>query len=358
MNLEELRALLQSKKGEIREFINNKEVNKAEKAMQEKRNLEKLIKTAEELEEEEKRDLENQKRNKEKKKEKVDEFRAIVKNIMGEKITEEERATIKTSDNSAVIPKQFVNKLQEIKKGFGSLKEYCDIIPVVKNEGTIPVVDLDQNELPEVDEGDNIIDGELVTKDIPYKCSKHGLIQSLSSETVDDAEIEIEGLAKKNFTEIVTACENSKIVKTITENAQEVTGATSYEDIEKTMDTALPAVKAGLITLTNTNGFAYLKNLKDKNDRPLNLITEVSGKYYFNGKEIVTADDTILKATEGKNVFYSLNWKEAVKYCDRKAVTLARSTEAGFRDDTVKIRILERFGVVKGSTRSIKKIEF
>ncbi|KOC32547.1 phage major capsid protein [Clostridium botulinum] len=358
MGLEELRALLESKKDEIRGFIANKEVEKAEKAVQEKRNLEKLIKIAEEEEKEEKRDLENQRENKTNKTGEVDEFRAIVKNVMGEEITPEERATIKSSDNSAIIPKQFVNKLQEIKKGFGSLKSYCDIIPVTKNEGTIPVVDLDQNEFPEVAEGDNIIDGKLVTKDIPYKCSKHGLIQSLSSETVDDAEIEIEGLAKKNFTEIVTTCENTKIIKVITENATEVQGATSYEDIQTTMDSALPAVKAGLITLTNTAGFSYLKNLKDKNGRPLNLVTVLGGKYYFNEKELVVADAELVKATKGKNIFYSLNWKEAVKFCDRNAVTLARSTEAGFRDDTVKIRILERFGVVKGSTRSIKKIEF
>lgn len=357
MGLEELRAQLETKKEEIRGFIKDKKVVEAEKAMKEKRTLEKLIKTAEEFEKEEKRDLESQKKDKNETKE-VDEFRAIVKNVMGEDITPEERATIKTSDNSAVIPKQFVNKLQEIKKGFGSLKGYCDIIPVTKNEGTIPVVDLDQNEMPEVEEGDNIVDGKLVTKDLPFKCSKHGLIQSLSSETVDDAEIEIEGLAKKNFIEIVAVCENTKILNIIKDNATEVI-AIGYEDIENAMDTALPAVKAGLVTLTNTQGFAYLKNMKDKNGRPLNLVTEINGKFYFNGKELVVADDTLLPSIEeGKHIFYSLNWKEAVKYCDRKAVTLARSTEAGFRDDTVKIRILERFGVVKGSTRSIKKIEF
>ena len=56
-------------------------------------------------------------------------------------------------------------------------------------------------------------------------------------------------------------------------------------------------------------------------------------------------------------VFYSVNMKEAVKFADRKAVSIARSTEAGFVNDTVKIRILERFDVFAGSVRSIKKIE-
>lgn len=358
MGLEQLRALLETKKEEIRGFINSNDVEKAEAAMEEKRTLEKKIKFLEQLEEDEKRDLESQKKKKtQSKTEEVNEFRSIVKSVMGEEMTEEERATVTSTDNAAVIPKQFVNQLQEIKKGFGSVKEYCDVIPVTKNEGTIPVVDLDQNTLPEVVEGDNIIDGTLVTTDLPYSCKKHGLIQSLSSEVVDDAEVEMEGLVKKNFAEIVTVAENTKILKVIKDNAT-VVAATSYTDVEKAIDGALPSVKAGLVTITNVAGYVLLNNMKDSQGRSLNLVTEMGGKYYFHNKELLVVDDTLLPAAEGKTVFYLANMKEAVKFCDRKAVTIARSTEAGFRDDTVKIRILERFGVVKGSVRSIKKLEF
>jgi HK97 family phage major capsid protein len=359
MGLAELRAKLDAKKEEIRGFIKEQKADEAEKAMEEKRNLEKLIKAAEDMEEEEKRDLESQKKKKNEKTEETNEFRAIVKTVMGEEATVEERENITSVDNAAVIPKQFVNQLIEIQKGFGSLKGLCDIIPVTKNEGTIPVVDLDQNDLPDVLEGEDIVDGTFVTTDVPFKCAKVGLIQSITSETIDDAEVEIEGLVKKNFANIATAKENFKILKVIKDNATAIVGATSYEDVEKAIDGSLPAVKAGLVTLTNVTGYVHLKNKKDENGRPLNLITEVNGVEYFHGKPIVTVEDTSLPVSEGKTqVFYIANMKEAVKYCDRKAVTIARSTEAGFRDDTVKIRILERFIPVKGSARSIKKIEF
>lgn len=360
MNLEELRQQLEAKKEEIRAFLKDKKADEAEKAMQEKRDLEKLIKVAEDIEAEEKRDLESQKQKKQKKKsEEVNEFRAIVKSVMGEEMTEEERATIKTADNSAVIPKQFVNQLIEIQKGYGSLKGLCDIIPVTKNEGTIPVIDLDQNEMADVAEGEDIVDGTLVTSDVAFKCAKVGLIQSLTSETIDDAEVEMEALVNKNFANISTVKENAKILKVIKDNATEVAGATSYEDVEKTIDSAVPAVKNGLITLTNVAGYVYLKNKKDTEGRPLNLITIVNGVEYFHEKPIITVDDTLLPVDAGKTqLFYVANMKEAVKYCDRKAVTVARSTEAGFKDDTVKIRILERFIPILGSKRSIKKIEF
>jgi HK97 family phage major capsid protein len=90
----------------------------------------------------------------------------------------------------------------------------------------------------------------------------------------------------------------------------------------------------------------------------MNLITEVNGVEYFHSKPIVTVEDTMLPATAGKKVYYIANMKEAVKFCDRKAVTIARSTEAGFKDDTIKLRILERFIPIKGSVRSVKKLEF
>lgn len=360
MKIAELKQEIESKKVEARGFADAKDLENAKKSMEELRTLQETLKIEEELEASEIRELEQQ--NLEERKDDVKmenlEMRTIVKKVMGAEISAEERANIKTLENGAVVPKQFVNDLQEIKKGFGSLKEYCDVIAVTKNEGTIPVIDLDQNDLPEVAEGDNIVDGALVTTELAFKCKKHGLIQSLTSELVEDAEVEIEGLVNKNFAEIVTEQENTKIVKVLKDNATAVTG-TFYEDVVLAMDKSLPSVKAGLAVYTNVAGYAHLKNVKDAQKRPLNLVTEMGGKYYFNGKELVVVDDSLLAPTEGKAfVFIVANAKEAVKFIDRKAVTIARSTEAGFADDTVKIRVLERFDVCKGSTRSVKKIEF
>ena len=360
MDLKKLFEILDAKKAEVRSLIAEQKATEAEAAMVEVRNIEKMIKIQEEIEDEEKRALESQKKKNENTTEEVSEFRAIVKQIMGETVSEEERATITSVDNSAVLPKQFINDIIVLQKGYGSLKQLCDIIPVTKNEGTIPVVDLDQNELAEVGEGEDIVDGTLVTTDVSFKCAKVGLIQTLTSELIDDAEVEIEGLVRSNFTNIATVKENTKILKVIKENATAIPGATSYEDVEKAIDGSLPAVKAGLITLTNVSGYVHLKNLKDNEGRPLNLITSgADGAEYFHSKPIVHVEDTLLPPSEaGKLVFYIAHMKEAVKYCDRKAITIAKSTEAGFTDDTVKIRILERFIPVKGSVRSVKKIEF
>lgn len=355
MRIQELMKLIAEKKEEVRKLTGAKDLENAKKGMEELRAYNDELAILQELAENEKRDLINQ--GGKAPKATISEFRALTKFVMKQELTPEERSLIKSSEHAAVLPKQYIDKLQEIKKGFGSLKEYCDIIPVTKNEGTIPVVDLDQNSLEEIGEGDAIVDGTLVTSDKAFKCKKHGLIQTLTSEVIEDAEIELLNLVEKNFAEIVTVAENSKILKIIKDNAEAVT-AEDHTDISKTMDKALPSVKAGLVTVTNTAGYAYLKNLVDSNGRNLNLITEIGGKYYFNSKELAVVDDELLPAASGKNVFYIANIKEAVKFCDRKAPTIAKSTEAGFTNDTVKVRILERFDVMAGVTRSLKKIEF
>lgn len=357
MKIKELRQLLEQKKVEARALAET-DLKKAEEVRDEVREIQRKIALLEEIEEEEKRDLEDQRDlNKRNRETTVNEMRAIVKSVMGEELSQEERATVVSNDNAAVLPKQFINQLQEIKKGYGSLKELCDVIPVTKNEGTIPVVDYDQNELADLAEGEDIVDGTLVTTDLAYKCKKVGLIQSLSSELVDDAEIEIEGIAKTNFTEISVAKENKKIMNVVNTNAT-IVEATDYTTLEDVMAKALPTVKAGLITLCNVEGYAHLKNMKDKQGRNMNLITTIGDKEYFNGKPIETFDSSLVTPSEGKTkVYFSLNMKEAVKYPERKGITIARSTEAGFKDDTIKLRILERFDVIKGSIRSVKKIE-
>ncbi|AJA49534.1 phage major capsid protein, HK97 family [Clostridium pasteurianum DSM 525 = ATCC 6013] len=357
-----MKKAVEEKRAEVRGALDAKDAEKAKALNEELRGLQDSLKIAEELEADEKRALENQKAKKEErgdvKVEKVSEMRAIVKSVMGKELSAEERAVIVSSDNSAVLPSQFVNQLQEIKKGFGSLKSICDVIPVTKNSGTIPMVDYDQNSLADIAEGADIVDGSLVTTDLNFTCSKVGLIQTLSSELVDDAEVEIESIARTNFSEIAVAKENKKIMTVIDTNATAVTTPTSYEDLENVMDTALPAVKSGLITLCNVAGYAYLKNKKDNQERPLNLITNVNGVEYFNNKPIITFDSSLVTPGAGMTkIFYSLNSKEAVKFLERAGVTVARSTEAGFNDDTIKLRILERLAVAKGSVRSVKKLE-
>lgn len=362
MTLEELRALWNKLKGEARSLNEEGKIDEAEAKIKEMRSTQKKIDNLVALEEAERRDLTGQMGNDPTviSGGKTNEMRALAKVVLGQKLTEEERAVIKIADNSAIVPKQFIDELEELRKGYGSLKYLCNIIPVTTEQGTKPVIDLDQGEdLEIVLEGADIEDDTLATSHIDFKVDKIGKLIRLSSELVDDAALDIETMAKTVFLEKATRAENSRILACINTNATAVTlaaDAVDYKEMTKEMDKAVPSVRTGLITLVNTTMFAEIKNAEDKQGRSLNLITNINGQDYFNGKPIIVFDDSLVKLTTGKTkLAYILSMKEAVKFFDRKQVTIAKAEK--FENDTKMIRILERIDVKNGSARSIKKFE-
>lgn len=360
MGIKELRERYEALKSELREFIESGDLEKSKAKEKEVKEARELLRIAEDQEKEDRERILNQKRVKEDRKiTREEELRAIAAIALkrGSELTEEERGTIVSSGNSAIIPKQFVDDLIEIKKGYGSLKEYCDVIPVTKNEGTVPVIDYDQNELADVVEGQDIVEGNLVTTDVSFKCTKVGLFQKVSSETIDDASVEVDTLIRNNFSEIATTKENKKIIALINKNATVVEEATDYDAIENAIDSTVPSAKTGVVTLCNSAGYCLLNNKKDTQGRPLNLITVgANGVEYFHNKPIAQFDDSLVAPTkEKKAVFFVLNFKEAVKFIDRKQITVATGKE--IKDDTDMWSILERIDVVSGSKRTIKKIE-
>lgn len=364
MTLAELRALYAKLTGEARLLNNEGKIDEASSKLEERKKIQKQIDIAEELEEEEKRSLKTQYKT-----DKVNEMRSVVAYALGKanELSDEERAIVKTSDNAALIPEPILKEI-EIQKGYNSLKSLCNVRPVTASKGSIPVIDLDQNSLLDVTEGDDLVDGTLVSTEVTYNCTNAGLIQQLTTDLVEDSVVEIEGIVKNNFVNIATVKENKRILECIEKNATAVTGATDYNDVEKEIAGALPSNKNGLVLLVNPKAYVTLKTAKDKEGRSLNLITNINGQEYaFGGacpihgfdnglaKEKNSSTSAYDVSTDAKELYYVLDMKEAVQFIDRKGVTILRDTNIKKMGAPV-IAVGEKFDVVKGSARSIKKI--
>lgn len=288
------------------------------------------------------------------------ELRVIAKMLMKKNLSEEERALVTVSENAAIMPETFINQLIVLRKGYPALKPYCHVIPVTTNTGRMPVATLGNNKLKKLVSGEAIAEAAKATSQISYEVEDYGRIIPIENSLTEDEVVGIiQNIVTPDFAEGAVLAENDEILTVLKEHSREVTGVTDYIGLEKEIESALPSVKSGLITVTNVSGYCYLKLMKDKEGRSLNLITTINGVDYFNSKPIITLDDADLEPTTAGNlIYYMANLKELIKFFDRKTLEIATSAEALFGYNQTAVRAVERFDVVKGAERSAKKIEF
>lgn len=366
MKSKEIMEKIKDKRAEARAKMDAGDMTAARTLAEEVRGLEADLETALAIEEGELRDLQGRgvqipsgAGDETRKFTREDELRALGKHLFNMQMTDEERGLVTVAGNGALLPEGYINDVMLLRDGYPSLKKYAHVIPVTDKTGKMPVANLGQNKLAKLSSDTPIDQGAASTTQLKYDVEDYGKFVPIERSLTDDEVVGIiENILMPDFAEGAIAIENEEILEVIKSGATEVEEATDYEDVEKAIDSLVPSARAGAITITNTAGFVYLKNKKDDLGRKLNLITYVDGVAMFNNKPIVELSDALVTASHGKLIYYVANVKEACKFFDRKGVEITKSTEFLFNKNQDCLRAIERFDVVKGATRSIKKIEF
>lgn len=358
----QLRKQIKELSKEMRTFLDAKDNENAKKKHEEIRNLKESLAMEEELYEEEMRQLKSKDKTKTPENRNIDqahEIRAVAKTVLGKILNEEERALVTVAGNGAVLPEGFINKLEVYRKGFPSLKKYCHVIPVTTKTGKMPVATLGQNTLAKLSSNTPIPEGAMLTDKINYDVDDYGKFVPIERDLTEDEAVSIiENVLIPDFGEGSVAAENIEILNILKTNSKIVSGSKGYEDIEKAIDEIVPGAKYGIVTITNTSGYCYLKHMKDTQGRNLDLITKIGDTEYFNSYPIVYLDDADMPDKSSTNIFYVANLKELVKFFDRKGILIEKSTEFLFNKNQDCIRAIERFEAVKGNNRSAKCIKF
>lgn len=366
MKSKELLQLIQAKRTEARGLMDSNDMAGARKITEEIRNLEADLETAIEIEEGELRALQNHgtriiaSGSEEGKKSftREDELRSLGKYILGQNLKDEERGLVTVADNGGLLPQGYVNDLMILREGYPSLKKYCHVVPVTTKTGKMPVATMGGNKLAKLSSNQPVDQGAVNTSQLMYDIEDYGKFVPVEKSLTDDEVVGlISSILMPDFAEGSVEAENEEILTLIKAKAVAINGE-DYTDIESAIDTLVPAVRGGAITITNTAGFAYLKNKKDKLGRKLDLITNVNGQNMFNHKPIIELSDEVIQAAEGKYIFYVVNLKEAVKFFERSGILITKSTEFLFNKNQDCLRAIERFQAQEGSMRSCKKIEF
>lgn len=352
--IDEMKQLLATKKDEMRSFLDADKIEEAKAVKEELRKLNEKIELQIELDKEEIREVETKMENREIKVEELEIRSIFTKAIQGKSLTTEERALVHSAvsaDGGYLVPKDIQNDINELKRQYKSAKDIVGVIPVGTESGSFVVEDLStMTDLVNFDDTTTgLAEANPKFKDVQYKVANYGAITPIAKTFLQDETANFLNYLNGYFAKKAIKTENTKIFAELKLNktAKTVTDIKSLKAIvNKDLD---PAIKAMSVFAMNQDAFNKIDEMTDTTGRPL-LQPDPSKKteylllglpvHVFSNAELVTTGTT----TKLAPIFVGA-LSEGVKFFDRGVYEMAISNEAGFKQNQVVARVVERFDV-------------
>ncbi|WP_053957160.1 phage major capsid protein [Inediibacterium massiliense] len=385
----ELRGQKEALETEVRCLMKN-EIDKAEEKMKEVRNINKQITMQEELLasalDEEERNLnntENREVVKDMKKENKTEVRysdvfcKYVRNMCLDEdqkkpfSEEEKRALSSNRDESGklLIPQDLSTKVMELKREYMDMYDHVNVEPVGTVSGHRPIeTDAIHTPFEGVAELTSIPDaGSPKFSKIEFNVKDFKGLIEIPNSLLKDETGDLMGHLAKWIAKKMVATHNTLIfyangingtegilgVETDGFTIEKANNPLDKKKIKNILNVKLPSgISKNAVLYTNQSGFDYLDGLEDGQKR--DLLEELGDNRYKLDKKTLTIikfDDETLKAdADGKVPFIFGNAKEGITYFDREKMSMASSKEAGFENDSTKVRVITR-----GDVRHVDK---
>lgn len=376
--MRELQALINSKTAEAQSFMSgdNKDIEKANKILDEIDQLQKEFETEERLMKASKSGVpvepestgaavEGSKKldvSADKKSDSIKSFAAAARS--GFKAMTEGTG----ADGGFTVPEDINTQINEFKSTKFALADYVDYESVTSNKGSrVYKTRSQQTGFTLVGEGAKIgaAASPKFTK-ISYEIKKYAGYLPATNELLADSDAAITGVITEWLAGDSVATANAQIVAKI--NAKEATSMTGLKDIKKAVNVTLSDFKDTCKIYTNDDGIDWLDTLEDKNGRPLlspDPTQPMQMKLSVGARSIpivqipnsvmpTNAEDSTIPVVIG-------DLSEYVKMFDRQQMSIATSSEASvtglnaFEQDMTIFRAIMRADfVVKDSAAIVR----
>ncbi len=360
----EIRQAIEEKKIEVRGFLDAKDSVKAKETNEELRGLKESLVIAEELEADEKRELENQEAEKEERgddkkmetrsQEQKDamELRAIIKSMAGKKLDVEERALLATAGTSGenyILPTSVTTKINTLVRQYKSFRDVVGYMPSTTLTGSFPIedfetvsglIDFAEDGTVELTEAKDI-----KFKNVSYALKEKGAFVALSNTLLGMTDNNLINYVSQVFAKKAMITENQMAIATL-KTGKTVKGISDWKALKKSLNVDLdPAVNYGTVIVTNQDGFDLLDSAVDAQGRPiLNSNVADATQKTFAGYPIEVFSNSLLPTTgtttKKAPLFYG-NLSEGVKFVDNGSYSFATSSEAGFLKNMTYARVIE-----------------
>lgn len=250
-----------------------------------------------------------------------------------------------------LVPVEQLNILYEYRRAYSQLRDYCNVFNVNKPTGRFPAMGQTSAMLVEFEELNTIHKTDFDFSQISWTIASYGDIVPISYELMDDADFSIMSIIGQKLAREGVNRENNIILSAIATQLSSPTTITTYKQLMKSMNVTLDrAFYANTKIYTNQDGFQWLAELEDGNNRPL-LVPDVTvpDSYRFRGKEVVVVPNgTLATDTSGTDhlaPIYVGSMSDFIAFFQRQGVEIATSDQFMFDKNAVAVRAVMRFGV-------------
>ena len=376
--LRELLQALEVEKAKVRSLLAENKVVEAEKAMEEVRALQKSVAIQQELEALEEPDLNDATpitpTNRTDAELEAEYKRVFLKGLRRQRITADDHSIINEyraamheggvttdpdGDTGIIVPQDIQTRINELMRTLNDLSQYIRVETVNTLSGS-RVLEKDEDMVPfaVVDEY-----GEIQETDNPkfspvtYKLIKRAGFLPLTNELLKDTDQNILGYVSNWIAKKHVVTKNGLIIAIL--NSLSKKDLKDIKAIKKVLNVDLdPAISLSSIIITNQDGFQWLDEQEDANNRPL-LQDDITqpGKKLFKGRSIVVVSNRTLPSTGTTTIkapFIVGNFKELMVLFTRGIYELASTNIGGdaWRRDTTELRTITRDDCVKWDTES------
>lgn len=236
----------------------------------------------------------------------------------------ETRDGLNTSGASAVIPKELVTPVFQLKQSTYNLAQYATVKQVSSGSGTYPISTSRQSAvLATKEELADIADVNAnMFTEVPFDVKTRAGKIALSNEVVEDAEVDIVSEVKAQLQQLVDNTDNTQIMGLLTGTDFAKATATGIDDLKKIFNVTLdPALSK--MWLVNQSGFNYLDTLKDSEGRYLLQPnpTAPSGFTLLGAPVVMISDKLLANNADGTFPMIAGDLSQAVAVFRRNQVT-------------------------------------
>jgi len=303
--------------------------------------------------------------------------RIFNKQLFGRTLNEEEMAYLNQAGTPGqveatpakggyLVPVEQINQLLEYRRAYTQLKDYCNVVIAASNAGKQPTVGAETGTLTAFDELNEIHKGDIDFGQLEYAIKDYGDIIPVSNSLLQDVDLNLMAIIGQRFARKGVNTENAQILAKLAAITDSPTAISTYKGITKALNVTLdPAFYANAKIFTNQDGFEWMSELEDAQNRPL-LVPDVAAPdtYRFRGKEVVVISNSILETSETgtgtvtrKAPMYIGSMSDFLAFFERTGVEVAVSNEAGFTKNATLIRAIERFDTVTADSAAMKSYQ-